>query len=312
MNSTHTTEHFPPTRGGGDASVRSEFALPTTSTPTLPAVAAFADLGMPERLLAALVAEGVTVPFPIQSATLPNALAGRDVLGRGRPGSGKTLAFGLALVSRTAGSRAEPRQPLALVLVPTRELADQVAGALTPYARAVELRLTTVAGGTPIGGQANALRGGAEIVVATPGRLRDLVARGGCRLDRVSVTVLDEADRMTDMGFAPQITELLDQVRPGGQRILFSATLDRTVDRLVRCYLSDPAVHSVEPAAGAVATTEYHVRVTGARPPSGIPVRIPEPAPTRSTRDKAAPTWCGRPSPEARTGPRRSSPAWAS
>ncbi len=236
-----------------------EFALPVTTTPALPAVAAFADLDMPAPLLAALGAEGMAVPFPIQAATLPNTLAGRDVLGRGRTGSGKTLAFGLALLARTAGRRAESRQPLALVLVPTRELAQQVTDALTPYARPLRLRMATVVGGMSIGRQAGALHSGAEVVVATPGRLKDLIQRGDCRLDQVEITVLDEADQMADMGFMPQVTELLDQVRPGGQRMLFSATLDRNVDLLVRRYLSDPVVHSVDPSAGAVTTMEHHV-----------------------------------------------------
>ncbi|MFF6781188.1 DEAD/DEAH box helicase [Streptomyces sp. NPDC012510] len=248
-------------RGGraGAAVVGGEFALPVTVTPALPAVEAFAELELPARLMEALGAEGVTTPFPIQAATLPNSLAGRDVLGRGRTGSGKTLAFGLALLARTAGERAEPRQPLALVLVPTRELAQQVTDALTPYARALRLRLATVVGGMSIGRQASALRGGAEVVVATPGRLKDLIDRDDCRLDRVAITVLDEADQMADMGFMPQVTALLDQVRPGGQRMLFSATLDRNVDRLVRDYLHDPVVHSVDPSAGAVTTMDHHV-----------------------------------------------------
>ncbi|WP_369170914.1 DEAD/DEAH box helicase [Streptomyces sp. R28] len=244
---------------GNRQTVQGEFAPPKTVTPALPAVEAFADLAMPARLLATLGHEGVTVPFPIQAATLPNSLAGRDVLGRGRTGSGKTLAFGLALLARTAGRRAEPRQPLALVLVPTRELAQQVTDALTPYARSVSLRLATVVGGMSIGRQAGALRAGAEVVVATPGRLKDLIDRGDCRLDDVAITVLDEADQMADMGFMPQVTALLDQVRPDGQRMLFSATLDRNVDLLVRRYLTDPVVHSVDPSAGAVTTMEHHV-----------------------------------------------------
>ncbi|MFL6000990.1 MAG: DEAD/DEAH box helicase, partial [Streptomyces sp.] len=164
-----------------------------------------------------------------------------------------------ALLARTAGRRAEARQPLGLVLVPTRELAQQVTDALTPYARSVKLRLATVVGGMSIGRQASALRGGAEVVVATPGRLKDLIDRGDCRLNQVSITVLDEADQMADMGFMPQVTALLDQVRPDGQRMLFSATLDRNVDLLVRRYLSDPVVHSVDPSAGAVTTMEHHV-----------------------------------------------------
>ncbi|WP_030771894.1 DEAD/DEAH box helicase [Streptomyces sp. NRRL F-2664] len=241
------------------ASAQGEFAPPETTTPALPAVESFADLAMPVELLAALGAEGLSVPFPIQGATLPNTLAGRDVLGRGRTGSGKTLAFGLALLARTAGQRAEPRRPLALVLVPTRELAQQVTDALTPYARAVQLRLTSVVGGMPIGRQAGALRAGVEVVVATPGRLQDLVDRGDCRLDQVAITVLDEADQMADMGFMPQVTALLDQVRPEGQRMLFSATLDRNVDLLVHRYLADPVVHSVDPSAGAVTTMDHHV-----------------------------------------------------
>ncbi|WP_020133170.1 DEAD/DEAH box helicase, partial [Streptomyces sp. 303MFCol5.2] len=240
-------------------SPQGEFAPPKTITPALPAVESFADLAMPEGLLAALGHQGVAIPFPIQAATLPNSLAGRDVLGRGRTGSGKTLAFGLALLARTAGRRAEPRQPLALVLVPTRELAQQVTDALSPYARSVGLRMATVVGGMSIGRQAGALRGGAEVVVATPGRLKDLIDRGACRLDAVDITVLDEADQMADMGFMPQVTALLDQVRSDGQRMLFSATLDRNVDLLVRRYLVDPVVHSVDPVAGAVTTMEHHV-----------------------------------------------------
>ncbi|WP_199815608.1 DEAD/DEAH box helicase [Streptomyces griseus] len=245
--------------GRRPAAPQGEFALPVTITPALSAVESFADLALPAPLLAALGHEGVTVPFPIQGATLPNSLAGRDVLGRGRTGSGKTLAFGLAVLARTTGRRAEPRRPLALVLVPTRELAQQVTDALTPYARSVRLRLATVVGGMSIGRQAGALRAGAEVVVATPGRLKDLIGRGDCRLDDVAITVLDEADQMADMGFMPQVTALLDQVRPEGQRMLFSATLDRNVDLLVRRYLTDPVVHSVDPSAGAVTTMEHHV-----------------------------------------------------
>ncbi|WP_328901020.1 DEAD/DEAH box helicase [Streptomyces sp. NBC_00441] len=272
MNPTRTNSRSGPVRGRRSGSsvpsrssgrrpvpMRGEFALPKTITPALPAVEAFSGLDLPGSLLAELTAQGVTTPFPIQGATLPNSLAGRDVLGRGRTGSGKTLAFGLALLARTAGQRAEPRQPLALVLVPTRELAQQVTDALTPYARAAKLRLATVVGGMSIGRQAHALRGGTEVVVATPGRLKDLIERGDCRLDRVAITVLDEADQMADMGFMPQVTELLDQVRPGGQRMLFSATLDRNVDLLVRRYLTDPVVHSVDPSQGAVTTMEHHV-----------------------------------------------------
>jgi superfamily II DNA/RNA helicase len=246
-------------QGARSTARRQEFALPVTLTEPLPAVETFGELDMPARLLAALGAEGVAVPFPIQAATLPNALAGRDVLGRGRTGSGKTLAFGLPVLARLDGQRAQPRRPLALVLVPTRELAQQVTDALTPYARALRLRLATVVGGMSIGRQASALRDGAEVVVATPGRLKDLIERGSCRLDQVAVTVLDEADQMADMGFMPQVTALLDQVPARGQRLLFSATLDRNIDLLVRRYLHDPVVHSVDPSAGAVTTMEHHL-----------------------------------------------------
>ncbi|MFD3563120.1 MULTISPECIES: DEAD/DEAH box helicase [unclassified Streptomyces] len=235
-----------------------EFALPVTVTPALPAVETFGELDLPAEILKTLTGLGVTVPFPIQAATLPNSLAGRDVLGRGRTGSGKTLAFGLALLARLAGQRAEAKQPYGLILVPTRELAQQVTEALTPYARSLRLRIATVVGGMSIGRQASALRGGAEVVVATPGRLKDLIERKDCRLDRVKITVLDEADQMADMGFMPQVTELLDLVHPEGQRMLFSATLDRNVDLLVRRYLNDPVVHSVDPSAGAVTTMEHH------------------------------------------------------
>ncbi|MFE1786385.1 DEAD/DEAH box helicase [Streptomyces sp. NPDC059506] len=248
-----------PGRGRAAAAPPADFALPVSTTPSLPPVASFDELDMPRPLLSALAQQGMTMPFPIQAATLPNSLVGRDVLGRGRTGSGKTLAFGLALLARTAGQRAEPRRPLALVLVPTRELAQQVTDALAPYARPLHLRTATVVGGMSIGRQASALRGGAEVVVATPGRLKDLIERGDCRLDDVRITVLDEADQMADMGFLPQVTALLEQVRPDGQRMLFSATLDRNVDRLVRRFLTDPVVHSVDPSAGAVTTMEHHV-----------------------------------------------------
>ncbi|MFJ9412233.1 DEAD/DEAH box helicase [Streptomyces sp. NPDC101393] len=252
-------------QGGGGGSRRpkaapqGEFALPVSITPALPSAETFAELDMPAPLLTTLARLGVTEPFPIQAATLPNSLAGRDVLGRGRTGSGKTLAFGLAMLARTAGQRAEPRQPLALVLVPTRELAQQVTDALTPYAQALHLRMATVVGGMSIGRQASALRGGVEVVVATPGRLKDLIERRDCRLDEVRITVLDEADQMADMGFMPQVTELLNQVREDGQRMLFSATLDRNVDKLVRRFLNDPVVHSVDPSQGAVTTMEHHI-----------------------------------------------------
>ncbi|MCP2337620.1 DEAD/DEAH box helicase [Actinomadura rupiterrae] len=250
-----------PTRASRRPAARqqNDFALPVSSTPPLPPAASFAELDMPAALLSTLTRQGMAEPFAIQASTLPDALNGRDVLGRGRTGSGKTLAFGLAMLARSAGKRAEPRKPLALVLVPTRELAVQVTDALLPYAQSLRLRSATVVGGVSISRQAAALHRGAEILVATPGRLTDLINRGACSLEHVSITVLDEADQMADMGFLPQVTALLDQVAPGGQRMLFSATLDRNVDRLVRRFLTDPVVHSVDPSAGAVTTMEHHL-----------------------------------------------------
>ncbi|MBW8483108.1 DEAD/DEAH box helicase [Actinomadura parmotrematis] len=257
-----------PAGQGGD------FAVPRSSTPALPPISSFEELDMPEALLKTLADQGVTEPFPIQAATLPNTLAGRDALGRGRTGSGKTLAFGLAMLARTAGRRAEPRQPLALVLVPTRELAQQVTEALDPYAGALGLRVATVVGGMSITRQAAALRAGAEILVATPGRLADLIDRGDAALGRVTITVLDEADQMADMGFLPQVTRLLEQVAPGGQRMLFSATLDRNVDRLVQRFLNDPVSHSVDPSAGAVTTMDHHVLHVSAEDKQEVVARI--------------------------------------
>ncbi|MER5738773.1 DEAD/DEAH box helicase [Streptomyces sp. NPDC002262] len=254
MNRSSRPDHSP-----RPAASKDDFAQPVGHTPALPAVASFDELGLPAEVRELLTAQGVETPFPIQAATLPNALAGRDVLGRGRTGSGKTLAFGLPLLARLAGSRAEARKPRALVLVPTRELAQQVTDALAPYAGALKLRLATVVGGMSIGRQATALRDGAEVVIATPGRLMDLVERKDARLDRVEITVLDEADQMADMGFTDQVTGLLDLVRDGGQRMLFSATLDKNVDLLVERYLHDPVVHSVDPSAAAHTTMEHHV-----------------------------------------------------
>ncbi|GAB2915522.1 DEAD/DEAH box helicase [Streptomyces heilongjiangensis] len=246
---------------GGSAEPGAGPGREAEAPPRQPAAVSFAGLGLPAPVLRTLDARGVREPFPIQAATLPDALAGRDVLGRGRTGSGKTLAFGLPLLTRTAGRRAEPKQPLALILTPTRELAQQITEALTPYAEALRLRMATVVGGVSIGRQIAALRQGAEVVVATPGRLHDLIERKGCRLGRVRVTVLDEADQMCDLGFLPQVVDALDQVAPDGQRMLFSATLDGDVDQLVRRHLRDPAVHSVDPSAGAVTTMRHHVLV---------------------------------------------------
>ncbi|WP_380284571.1 DEAD/DEAH box helicase [Kitasatospora purpeofusca] len=248
----------PPRRNAPRVAEPADFTV-VQGTPSRPPAASFAELELPKAILSALTREGVTEPFPIQAATLPDSIAGRDVLGRGRTGSGKTLAFGLPVLARTAGKRADSRHPLALVLTPTRELAQQVTEALTPYATAVNLRIATVVGGMSITRQANAVRRGAEVLVATPGRLDDLIGRGDIRLSDVAITVLDEADQMADMGFLPQVTKLLEQVAEGGQRMLFSATLDRNVDRLVKRFLTDPVTHSVDPSAGAVTTMDHHV-----------------------------------------------------
>jgi len=246
--------------------------------------ASFAELGLPDRLVRALARAGLTTPFPIQAATVPDALAGRDVLGRGRTGSGKTLAFGLPLLARLSGGpRAASTRPRALVLVPTRELAMQVNDALLPLARAAGVFCRTAVGGVPYDRQIDALRRGVEVLVATPGRLGDLIRRGACSLADVEVTVLDEADQMADLGFLPEVTGLLAQTPPGGQRMLFSATLPATeateatgaaagtggdadpdgsrlgVETLVRRFLTDPAVHSTDPPALSISTMDHHL-----------------------------------------------------
>jgi superfamily II DNA/RNA helicase len=237
----------------------------TTTTPTPPGTApgsSFAELGVPTTLTAALAAHGITTPRPIQARTLPDALGGRDVLGRAETGSGKTLAFGLPLLVRTAtgpGKRLA-RQPRGLVLVPTRELADQVHDELLPLAAVLNLRLLAVYGGVPLGRQIQQLRRGIDVVVATPGRLLDLLRQGACSLDRVDIAVLDEADHMADMGFLPAVTSLLDRVPAGGQRLLFSATLDGQVDTLVRRYLTDPVRHQLAPTAAGTARMDHQIR----------------------------------------------------
>jgi superfamily II DNA/RNA helicase len=228
--------------------------------PPAPVFPSFAELGVPAELVRVLNREGITTPFEIQAATMPDALAGRDVLGRGQTGSGKTLAFGLPLLARVSkGGRALPHQPKALILVPTRELAMQVADALMPLGRSVGVFLKTAVGGVPYDRQMDALRRGVEVIVATPGRLGDLIERGACRLDQVEVTVLDEADQMADMGFLPEVTELLSKTPANAQRLLFSATLDGDVDALVRRFMHDPVTHSTNPAEASVSTMEHHM-----------------------------------------------------
>jgi superfamily II DNA/RNA helicase len=220
----------------------------------------FDELGLPAELVRVLAREGISTPFEIQAATIPDALAGRDVLGRGQTGSGKTLAFGLPLLVQVAkGARALPHQPKALILVPTRELAMQVADALMPLGRSVGVFLKTAVGGVPYDRQVDALRRGVEVIVATPGRLGDLIERGVCKLDAVEVTVLDEADQMADMGFLPEVTELLAKTPEGTQRLLFSATLDGDVDALVKRFMSDPVTHSTDPSEASVSTMDHHL-----------------------------------------------------
>ena len=221
----------------------------------------FSSLGVPASLVGALSRAGINEPFAIQTATLPDAIAGRDVLARAQTGSGKTLAFGLAMLTRLSGRRATPQQPDGLILVPTRELAMQVSDGLAPLADACGLRIRLIVGGMPYAKQIQALDRGVHILVATPGRLKDLVDRRAVDLSEVAITVLDEADQMADMGFMPIVRELLDQTRPRSQRLLFSATLDGDVDALIRAYMKDPARHSLAPAQASVETMDHHVLI---------------------------------------------------
>ncbi len=224
-----------------------------------PAVTTFAQLGLPEPLLVALAEAGIAAPFPIQSATIPDALAGRDVLGRAQTGSGKTLAFGLAILARLDGGKARPKRPRALVLVPTRELAMQVADSLTPLAKSLGLWCRTAVGGMSFSRQAESLARGVDLLIATPGRLSDHVRQGTASLGDCNFIALDEADQMADMGFMPQVREIMDLTPAGGQRLLFSATLDGDVDKLVRQYLADPVTHSVAPSTASVTTMDHHL-----------------------------------------------------
>jgi superfamily II DNA/RNA helicase len=206
-----------------------------------------------------LAARGITTPFPIQIQTLPDTLAGRDVLGRGKTGSGKTLAFSIPLVSRLAGHKRRPSQPSGLVLAPTRELATQITATLEPLAAAYDLRVTTIFGGVPQGRQVTALKSGVDIVVACPGRLEDLMKQRLISLDAIQITVIDEADHMADLGFLPGVTRILAATPAGGQRLLFSATLDNGVDKLVKRFLRNEVLHSVDGANSPVPAMTHHV-----------------------------------------------------
>jgi superfamily II DNA/RNA helicase len=220
----------------------------------------FADLGVRNQLVDALAKRGITHPFPIQIETLPDTLAGRDVLGRGKTGSGKTLAFSIPLVSRlSGGNRRGPSRPSGLVLAPTRELATQITATLEPLAAACGLRITTIFGGVSQSRQVAALKSGVDIVVACPGRLEDLMKQRLISLEAVEITVIDEADHMADLGFLPGVTRILAATPNGGQRLLFSATLDNGVDKLVKRFLRNEVLHSVDEANSPVSEMTHHV-----------------------------------------------------
>ncbi|MFE5047693.1 DEAD/DEAH box helicase [Streptomyces sp. NPDC056637] len=252
----------------GEAAV-SASAEADNDTPAEPTLT-FGDLGLPEGIVRKLAQNGVTAPFPIQAATIPDALAGKDILGRGRTGSGKTLSFGLPTLARLAGGHTEKKKPRAVILTPTRELAMQVADALQPYGDVLGLKMKVVCGGTSMGNQIYALERGVDVLVATPGRLRDIINRGACSLANVEIAVLDEADQMSDLGFLPEVTELLDQVPADGQRMLFSATMENEISTLVKRYLNNPVTHEVDAAQGAVTTMTHHILIV--KPKDKAPV----------------------------------------
>ncbi|MFH8993188.1 DEAD/DEAH box helicase [Streptomyces sp. NPDC017940] len=234
----------------------------------------FGDLGLPDGVVRKLARNGVHTPFPIQAATIPDALAGKDILGRGRTGSGKTLSFGLPTMARLAEGHTEKKKPRAVILTPTRELAMQVADALQPYGDVLGLKMKVVCGGTSMGNQIYALERGVDILVATPGRLRDIINRGACSLENVEVAVLDEADQMSDLGFLPEVTELLDQIPAGGQRMLFSATMENEISTLVKRYLHNPVTHEVDSAQGNVTTMTHHILIVKPRDKAPVTAAI--------------------------------------
>jgi superfamily II DNA/RNA helicase len=236
-------------------------ALTAAQQAPKPTPRSFLELGLPESVVAVLARGDINTPSEIQARTIPDVLAGRDVLGRAQTGSGKTLAFGLPLITRLSadGKTRTPQAPRGLVLVPTRELARQVADAIEEPAKALGLKVTSIFGGASMGPQIAALRSGVDIVVATPGRLMDLMERNAVRLTSVSVAVLDEADHMADLGFLPAVTKILDATPANRQCLLFSATLDRGVDKLVTRYLKDPAIHAAAPAAAQVENMDHQV-----------------------------------------------------
>jgi superfamily II DNA/RNA helicase len=235
----------------------------------------FESLGVPERLSRVLADRGISSPFPIQTSTLPDTLGGRDVLGRGKTGSGKTLAFSIPLVARLGGGDRRPSRPTGLVLAPTRELATQITAVIEPLAAALGMTVTTIFGGVSQSRQVSALRAGVDIVVACPGRLEDLMKQRLITLDAVQITVLDEADHMADLGFLPGVTRILAATPAGGQRLLFSATLDNGVDKLVQRFLRNPVTHSVDEIdAPPVAMTHHVFHVSGAAEKSQLVHRL--------------------------------------
>jgi superfamily II DNA/RNA helicase len=247
-----------------------------------PPVRTFAELGLPKPMVLALARRDITTPFAIQSRALPDALAGRDVLGRAQTGSGKTLAFGLPMLARLAATGApvrgargkRPNAPRGLVLVPTRELAKQVADNLVAFGHTVDLNIAMVYGGAPINRQIQALRAGVDVVVATPGRLLDLMNRKAVDLGWIEITVLDEADHMADMGFLPDVRKILAATPADGQRLLFSATLDKAVERLVREYLPDPVVHAVAISEDSADLMDHQVFVVNGEQKIAVAARI--------------------------------------
>jgi len=259
-------------RSGGSAPRPAQAARPTPQSELdraleaaaalpQPAPVTFGELGVDARLVDALATQGIREPFAIQARALPDALAGRDVLGKAQTGSGKTLAFGLPLLTRLAasGTPRQPRTPQGLILVPTRELAQQVADVLGPLGRSIGVDVATVYGGVSIARQIDRVRH-AEVVVATPGRLIDLLDRKACTLSGIEISVLDEADHMADLGFLPSVSQILDKTPADGQRMFFSATLDRGVGTLVTAYVKDPALHAV-PVSTESSVAEHSVLV---------------------------------------------------
>ncbi|MCU1570062.1 MAG: box helicase [Naasia sp.] len=228
----------------------------------------FSALGVPSRIVSVLAEQGIAEPFPIQADTLADTLSGRDVLGRGKTGSGKTLAFAIPVIARLAGALSggsrRAGHPTALILAPTRELATQIAAVIEPLAAPYGLKTTTIFGGVSQSRQVAALKSGVDIVVACPGRLEDLMKQRFVSLDAVEITVIDEADHMADLGFLPAVTRILAATPSGGQRLLFSATLDNGVDKLVGRFLHNQVLHSVDEANSPVAAMTHHIlEVTG-------------------------------------------------